>query len=201
MNETDPLIPDTFAGHEHPAPQRAEGVATRALALCELGEGVLIIPAGFGQPRRRRLAEADFREAITLAQKMNGKPLGTVLDNQPSAIDALYWPPRRGAKDARLNPRLVHRGVRHRRPQGREGLARPAERVVGGRLPLLLVARRLQRQSPHSPPISRRRGGSASVSQRRKGTWAPRLQPRSVAAIRSDSNDTVTRLTAGQARR
>ena len=38
-------------------------------------------------------------------------------------------PPRRGAHDARRNLRLVHRGLRHRRPEGRKGTARRTDGI------------------------------------------------------------------------
>jgi hypothetical protein len=50
-------------------------------------------------------------------------------------------PWRRSARDARRNLQLVHRGLRHRRPEGRQGAAR--SRVVGlqGNFPIELGSR------------------------------------------------------------
>ena len=43
--------------------------------------------------------------------------------------------PRRGARDARRNLQLVHRGLRHRRPERRQGAARGARSVTNRSLP------------------------------------------------------------------
>jgi tetratricopeptide (TPR) repeat protein len=69
-------------------------------------------------------AEANFRDAIALAQKMSAKAMGAARDDRPRAIDARYQSARRGSEDTRRHLRLVHRGFRHRRPEGRQGAAR-----------------------------------------------------------------------------
>ena len=76
------------------------------------------------------LAEADFREAIALAQKMQAKAwelratmsLARLLDTQGRRDAA--------PRDARRNLRLVHRRLRYRRPEGRQGSPRPTERLT-----------------------------------------------------------------------
>jgi tetratricopeptide (TPR) repeat protein len=67
------------------------------------------------------LAEADFREAIALAQKMKAKAcelrattsLARLLDRTCRRAEAPH--------DARRYLQLVHRGLRHRRPERRQG--------------------------------------------------------------------------------
>jgi tetratricopeptide (TPR) repeat protein len=49
------------------------------------------------------LAEADFREAIALAQKMQARALGTARDDKPRPAARIAGPSRRGARDARRN--------------------------------------------------------------------------------------------------
>ena len=69
-------------------------------------------------------AEHCFRTAIEVARRQAGKIVGIARDNQPRAIAQRAGPPRRSARDARRNLRLVHRGLRHRRFEGRQGAAR-----------------------------------------------------------------------------
>src|SRR5690242_2938173 len=56
--------------------------------------------------------------------------VGIARYHQPRAIAARYRPPRRGARDACRNPRLVHRGLRARRPEGSQSAPRRAYRIT-----------------------------------------------------------------------
>jgi tetratricopeptide (TPR) repeat protein len=77
------------------------------------------------------LAEADFREAIALAQKMQAKAfelhstmsLARLLAEQGNRDEAR-------THDARGDLRLVHRGLRHSGPEGRQGPARSLKQVA-----------------------------------------------------------------------
>ena len=74
-------------------------------------------------------AERCFRTAIEIARRQSARSaelrattsLARLLDEAGSS--------RRSAHDARRNLRLVHRGLRHRRPERRQGAARRTERV------------------------------------------------------------------------
>ncbi len=74
-----------------------------------------------GQPE---LAEADFREAIALAQKMCAKAWELRATMSLAALLAKERPPRRSPHDARRNLWLVHRRLRHSRSERRKSAAR-----------------------------------------------------------------------------
>ncbi len=76
-------------------------------------------------------AEAEFREAIALAQQDGRQSVGIARDDQSRAIARKAGPPRRSADDARRNLRLVHRGLRHRGLEGREITAGRTEVMSG----------------------------------------------------------------------
>ena len=68
------------------------------------------------------LAEADFREAIALAQKMQAKAWELRATISLARLLAIARPSRRSAHDARRDLQLVHRRLRHRRSERRQGL-------------------------------------------------------------------------------
>src|ERR1700732_2740524 len=60
------------------------------------------------------------------------KDVRVARDNEPRASARKAGTPRGSARDARRNPRLVHRRLRYRRSEKRQGVARRTERVDGG---------------------------------------------------------------------
>jgi tetratricopeptide (TPR) repeat protein len=60
------------------------------------------------------LAEADFREAIALAHKMQAKAWELRATHEPYAAAREAEPSRRSAHDTHPDLQLVHRGLRHR---------------------------------------------------------------------------------------
>ena len=72
--------------------------------------------------RQIESAEADFREATALAQTMNAKAWELRATVEPRAHARGAWPSRRSARDACRHLRLVHRGLRHARSEGRQSV-------------------------------------------------------------------------------
>ncbi len=60
-------------------------------------------------------------------------------------------PPRRSVRDTRRHLQLVHRGLRYRRPEGRQGAARGIERVIGSPSALTRLVGSEDRE-PHDEP-------------------------------------------------
>jgi hypothetical protein len=77
-----------------------------------------------GQPD---LAQADFRDSISLARSMGGEGMGAAHNDEPRAVARIAGFPRQGAHDTRRNLRLLHRGLRHSRSNRRQD---PAGRTV-----------------------------------------------------------------------
>ena len=71
-------------------------------------------------------AELCFRTAIEIARRQSARS-GVARHDEPRALAQQAGPSRRSAHDARRNLRLVHRGLRHRRPERRQGAARRVE--------------------------------------------------------------------------
>ena len=68
-------------------------------------------------------AERCFRTAIDIARRQRRQIFRIARDDQPCPPAQTAGQARRGARDARRNLQLVHRGLRIRRPQGRQGAA------------------------------------------------------------------------------
>jgi hypothetical protein len=76
-------------------------------------------------PRKRRspsAARSKFRASSI------GEILGAARDDQPRVATREAEHARRGARDAREQLQLIHRGFRHRRPEGRQGSVGGVER-------------------------------------------------------------------------
>src|ERR1700693_3684958 len=56
--------------------------------------------------------------------------MGVACDDQPRAVTRFSGAPRRSAHNARRNLRLVYRGLRHRRSEGRQGAPGPTKRIA-----------------------------------------------------------------------
>ena len=69
-------------------------------------------------------AEISYRRAIERARSQEAKFVGAARRHQPRPAVARSRQARRGARAARPDLRLVHRGFRHARPEGGEGTAR-----------------------------------------------------------------------------
>ena len=83
-------------------------------------------------PSDPALARASFEHAIEKARQQGAKSLELRATTSPRANADEYRPPRRGARDARRHLQLVHRGLRHRRLEGRQGAARGAGCIAPG---------------------------------------------------------------------
>jgi hypothetical protein len=77
-------------------------------------------------------AEACYLQALAVAQNQGAR----LWELRATTSLARLWrdsgPARRGARPPRASLRLVHRGLRHRRPQGRQGAARRVGRECTG---------------------------------------------------------------------
>ena len=119
------------------AGQLKEALDTIQAATAAIGSMHITLPSLLwwrGELHLRRgdasLADHDFREAISAARRIGSKPyelraatsLARLLDETGEA--------RRGARDALRNLQLVHRGLRHRRPEGRQVPARRVEQLI-----------------------------------------------------------------------
>ena len=74
-------------------------------------------------------------ESVIRARDRDGATAGCEIARiarglQPRANAARYRSPRRGARDARRHLQLVHRGLRHRRLEGRQGAARRVGNLI-----------------------------------------------------------------------
>src|SRR5215469_2557040 len=78
---------------------------------------------------RDRDCKADFREANCALAKHEREVARTARGHECRAASARYQAPRRGARDALRDLQLVHRGLRYRRPEGRQGAARRTEQL------------------------------------------------------------------------
>ena len=88
---------------------RLKGDAPAALSQARIRRGRSLLPQGHrGRPEPGRAS------------------VGAARRDQPRAAVARSGQARRGPRPARAGLRLVHRGLRHRRPEGRQGAARRA---------------------------------------------------------------------------
>ena len=72
-------------------------------------------------------AEELYRKALSIARGAGGQALGIARRRRASPGSPRPGPPRRSPRPSRPGLRLVHRGLRHARSQGRKGAARRAE--------------------------------------------------------------------------
>ena len=68
--------------------------------------------------------ERCFRTAIEIARRQSARIDGVACHDEPRPAAREAGPSRRSARDARRNLQLVHRGLRHRRSERRQGAAR-----------------------------------------------------------------------------
>jgi hypothetical protein len=71
-----------------------------------------------------------FSQRYRSCARPASKVVGVAGDHQPCTAPRQAGTSRRGARNARRDLQLVHRGLRHRRPQRREGAPRRVERVA-----------------------------------------------------------------------
>lgn len=105
---------------------RTPFVKLRVAATPETVTEAAAIRVTYAQRSSELLSKGDRGRAATKREVLEASR-----NDEPRAVAARHRPPRRGARDARRGLRLVHRRLRHRRSQRREGAGRPTERIAG----------------------------------------------------------------------